>query len=259
MKNRIFLLITFIFLVFCLLPKNQALTAMSNRNYQEANQPHCEMAAENSGPEQAEYQAAYIGMPEIAVAAYDNDNHGKYADDDIIMDTGDLSEEALEKECKIVNGIVASIIDGNMSDYDKVMAIQAYIHAHAVYDYNYEAMLRDKEKMATEYFIERIEAVKDPYVIFQGDGLVVCTGYARAFELLANASGLKSQYIKGDVGHTGWNNHAWNLVEVDGAWYHIDVTYNTLKWDNYILRSDADMLECRGWNQENHPECPENY
>lgn len=259
MKNRIVLLIASIFLVFCLLPKNQAFTAMSNRHYQKANQMYGKMAAENFGSEQVIYQAASIGIPEILVA-YDNDSHGNHADDDdFIMDTGDLSEEALKEECKIVNGIVADIIDDNMSDYDKVMAIQAYIHTHAIYDYNYEAMLRDKDKMVTEYFIERIEAVKDPYVIFQGDGLVVCTGYARAFELLANASGLKAQYIKGDVGYTGWNNHAWNLVEVEGTWYHIDVTYNTLKWDNYILRSDADMLECRGWNQENHPPCPENY
>lgn len=52
-----------------------------------------------------------------------------------------------------------------------------------------------------------------------------CMGYANSFQLLMDLAGIPCQTVPGAVLHcTG--DHAWNLVELDGAWYAVDVTWN---------------------------------
>lgn len=59
-----------------------------------------------------------------------------------------------------------------------------------------------------------------------------CEGYAKAFDLLASAAGVKSVLVTGvtDKGE----NHAWNQVMVNGSWYNIDVT-----WDDTDVSGDV--------------------
>ncbi len=51
----------------------------------------------------------------------------------------------------------------------------------------------------------------------------VCEGYARAMELLLNRLDIDCILVSGTFEDNG---HMWNLVEVDGAWYHLDATWN---------------------------------
>lgn len=46
----------------------------------------------------------------------------------------------------------------------------------------------------------------------------VCDGYAEAFSLLANAAGYQTIVVYSST-------HAWNMVYLQGHWYHIDVTW----------------------------------
>ncbi|MGN0813706.1 MAG: transglutaminase domain-containing protein [Candidatus Coproplasma sp.] len=55
------------------------------------------------------------------------------------------------------------------------------------------------------------------------DGSAVCEGYAKAFSLLLNASGIDNAYVTGTSKGVG---HAWNLVEIDGNWYWYDLTWD---------------------------------
>lgn len=55
------------------------------------------------------------------------------------------------------------------------------------------------------------------------EGEAVCEGYAEAFQVLLHRAGIRS-YIA-----TGWSRgegHAWNLVEIDGTYYYVDLTWN---------------------------------
>lgn len=38
--------------------------------------------------------------------------------------------------------------------------------------------------------------------------------------------GIETQYVSGQgYGTSGWGNHAWNIVKIDGRWIHVDFTF----------------------------------
>lgn len=64
------------------------------------------------------------------------------------------------------------------------------------------------------------------------EGRAVCEGYARAFSLLCRRVGIPCTTVNG-VDLAANTAHMWNLVTIDGADYHVDVT-----WDD---RGDAPL------------------
>ncbi|MGN1373011.1 MAG: transglutaminase domain-containing protein [Candidatus Coproplasma sp.] len=63
----------------------------------------------------------------------------------------------------------------------------------------------------------------------------VCEGYAKAFALLLNASGIDNVYVTGSSKGVG---HAWNMVNLDGAWYWYDLT-----WDDQPSKGDGTVYD----------------
>lgn len=58
----------------------------------------------------------------------------------------------------------------------------------------------------------------------------VCEGYAKSFHLLSTLYNIPSYVVTGEV--PSGENHAWNLVQVDGEWYWCDLTWDDLEnWD----------------------------
>jgi len=53
------------------------------------------------------------------------------------------------------------------------------------------------------------------------NGKSVCAGYARAFQYLMQQLGIPCYYC---TGYTG-EDHAWNIVNIDGMYYNVDVTW----------------------------------
>lgn len=77
-------------------------------------------------------------------------------------------------------------------------------------------------------------------------GAAVCEGYAKAFSLLLNACGINNVFVTGVSKGEG---HAWNMVELDGAWYWYDLTWddqpsvgNGIIYD-YFCKSGAEFAE----------------
>ncbi len=54
------------------------------------------------------------------------------------------------------------------------------------------------------------------------DGNVVCEGYSRSMQLLCSYAGIPCALIRGISAGVG---HMWNAVNIDGNWYHIDLTW----------------------------------
>jgi len=84
-------------------------------------------------------------------------------------------------------------------------------------------------------------------------GIGVCEGIAKAFKYLADRVNLKSIVVIGTSNaHGNENGHAWNIVEIDGLYYHLDVTFDTtiadgsLRYDYFNL-SDEEIKTNHSW------------
>lgn len=127
--------------------------------------------------------------------------------------------------------VVDELITSSMSDYEVVKTLHDYLVTHCDYDY-------------------RVDIGNMPFVSHQAEGALlkgtaVCSGYAKAYEAMLDAAGIPNETITGYAG--GY--HAWNLVQVDGQWYHVDTTWDdpTTQGGDYIrytyfLKSDKVMV-----------------
>lgn len=118
--------------------------------------------------------------------------------------------ESIEQE-KYMDQIAARMKaeTAGMSDADKVLHIHEYICKASQYDYSYSRY--------------------SPYDCLV-NGTSVCQGYAMAFMKLAEACGLKVIYLASD-------DHAYNVVLLNGSWYFVDVTWDDgTKSKKYYLR-----------------------
>lgn len=50
----------------------------------------------------------------------------------------------------------------------------------------------------------------------------LCEGYSKAFSYLCNLAGIENVIVTGET----YVPHMWNMVKLDGNWYHVDVTWD---------------------------------
>ena len=62
------------------------------------------------------------------------------------------------------------------------------------------------------------------------DHRAYCSLYAEAYRFLAEEAGVECMLISGAT-NSGWGDHEWDLVRLDGCWYHLDATFQGS--DNY--------------------------
>lgn len=107
---------------------------------------------------------------------------------------------------------VAQILDTcvleGMSQWQIALSVHDYLIANAIYD---DSLVRN-----TGYAL----------LI---DGTSVCAGYAKAYQDLMLRAGIDCRYVDSDA-----MDHAWNLVNIDGNWYHVDLT-----WDDPSPNTDG--------------------
>lgn len=96
-------------------------------------------------------------------------------------------------------------------DFDKLLYLHDYLVRHYAYDYEGT----QQEKLTGEPV-----AVRDVYTLFQ-TGKGVCQAYMLAFIALCEAVDIPCLPVISDE-----MTHTWNLVQLDGAWYHVDVTWD---------------------------------
>ncbi len=81
----------------------------------------------------------------------------------------------------------------------------------------------------------------------------VCAGYSKAFQYICHRMGYFCTYVTGKI--IGGGDHAWNIVRIDGNYYHVDVTWGdpvfagtvedgngiTLMNYNYLCCTDSEI------------------
>ena len=59
------------------------------------------------------------------------------------------------------------------------------------------------------------------------NGSAGCVGYAKAYQYLLQQAGITAWMVMGTAtSSNGTENHAWNVANLDGGWYYIDVTWD---------------------------------
>ena len=76
------------------------------------------------------------------------------------------------------------------------------------------------------------------------DGISVCTGYAKAFQLICNQLGIECWTIDGTVEDVG---HEWNAVYIDGEMYYVDVTFADTGKDKDFYLFGNDLYQREGY------------
>lgn len=105
----------------------------------------------------------------------------------------------------------------------------------------------EKELFFHDYIIDNCTYVNigGNFKIFTAYGclvekVAVCEGYAKAMQLLLCKSGVDCRTI---VGARGIESHMWNLVKINGDWYHLDVTWDAGgEWQRYNYFNVPDKI-----------------
>lgn len=125
-------------------------------------------------------------------------------------------------DIKLINAkvkeIEKEIWNSSMSNEDKIKEAHNYIINNSKYDKDRSDNNIVKYKSDTAYgsLLE---------------GYSLCGGYTDAMELFLEDMGIKSYKISSE-------NHVWNAVYLNNAWYHLDLT-----WDDPITTDGSDILE----------------
>ncbi len=126
--------------------------------------------------------------------------------------SADELEERRKSFNKEVNKALA-VVNDNMTDFEKALAIHDYLVLTAEYN---SAATEHKDGVVNQ--IEYQSAWSAYGVLVDKTG--VCMSYALAYKYILNLVGVECEYaiINQD--------HVWNIVKLNGKWYHVDVTWD---------------------------------
>lgn len=128
---------------------------------------------------------------------------------------------------------VDEIVQGVPAGADEFATV-LYLHDYIVKNFSY-----DYRNVASS------ERIRDAYR-FLDEGVGVCQAYMLTMIALCNEVGIECLPVTSEE-----MNHAWNLVSVDGAWYHVDITWDDaggestavypsyISYDYFLLSGEA--------------------
>ncbi|MCH4890326.1 hypothetical protein EZV73_22275 [Acidaminobacter sp. JC074] len=200
----------------------------------------------NNNPEISIYTDFYCQSNDLG----DGDRYKMYSD--VYGDYNQVQSGEARKTANKLMDAYKSFIKPGMTDYEKVVATHKFVLETVEYDYeNY-------------YSGNYVNVDYSPIKILE-TGKAVCAGYSRIMELFLGFADVECDYVTGEVNGSD-EGHAWNMVKLDGQWYHLDATWddrgslNPMAWSLFLI-SDDEMkgFGQRTWDYERYPTCPDNY
>ena len=126
----------------------------------------------------------------------------KNGDDSKASELNDRDKETLEMAEKIID----DIIKDDMTDYEKELAV-----------YEWLTMYTTQDKGMLLPVIRNDQEADNPYGVLKYKS-AVCVGYATTFRLFMQMLDIECMVV-----HNTEKYHSWDLVKLDGEWYHTDV------------------------------------
>lgn len=113
---------------------------------------------------------------------------------------------------RLIDQIIYTNLDDSMTDYQKELILHDVL-----------------VKMVTYYTFEDIKTIPiAKHTSYEAliNGNAVCDGIAKAYQLLLKKAGIESIMVTGKIGEVA---HAWNIVNIDGKYYHVDPTSDAIE------------------------------
>lgn len=176
-------------------------------------------------------------------------NIHKLYDDTAVLEayqSGDSS--ALNEEDKYILETAQSIIKelgitDSMSEYEKEKAVYDWQVMYTAYDSSQQTAIPNNISDYNYW----------PYGVLKYHS-AICVGNATTFKLFMDLLGIDCKIIHS----VAEGEHAWNLVKIDGDWYHVDVTFDGRACNKpvYAYFNVPDSVKQNSgypWNAEDFP------
>lgn len=153
-----------------------------------------------------------------------------------------------------VNSLAAQLGLTEGTDYEKEKKIHDWMCKNVKYDYQ-GADMKDPSRVIISHNILGVFA----------HHRAQCEGIAKAVKVLLNAVNIKCIVVTGDADGNGQNGpHAWNIVDIGGDTYQLDVTWdigssiNRISYDYFNIpdgimgkdhKPDSNLPECKSWGE----------
>ena len=126
-----------------------------------------------------------------------------------------MSQQEKEEKQAQIDAETSKFLDcvnDRMSDYEVVLRV--YENIIKLVDYDTIGLERQKKSSVPA---DKPDDLRSVYGVFVNKK-AVCAGYAKAMQYLLNRCGIECLYVTSDT-------HAWNIVKLEGDYYHLDVTW----------------------------------
>lgn len=146
--------------------------------------------------------------------------------DGVDQDNAASMSAAMEAEAEAA----AACAESDMEPYEKALAVHDYLIQNCKYDY-------------ANYLAGEVPELSHTAYGALVNGQAVCDGYAGAYlYIMRDKLGIDCRIVTSED-----MAHAWNMIELDGQWYHADLTWDDPVWDcmgrvchdNFLLSDDA--------------------
>lgn len=104
-------------------------------------------------------------------------------------------------------------VESDLSEYER----EKVAHNFVLEKCEYDESLKDAKTVPQDK-----ASAFDPYGVMV-EGIAVCEGYARTFQMLCNGLGLDCINV---IGESEGELHMWNAVQLDGDYYYVDTTWD---------------------------------
>ena len=158
------------------------------------------------------------------------------------------TEKQIKEINKKVDELFQELYDKNDTDYNNIKRIHDYLVENAEYDTQKSDFSKKKTDKDSPY---QSDIAYGPLI----EGKGICSGYTDAMLLFLEKMHIKNYRVLTET-------HIWNAVELDGKWYHLDLTWDEGKYtngktfvkDKYFLITTEQLLsydkEIHNFNQE---------
>lgn len=152
--------------------------------------------------------------------------------------TSNLSDKDKET-LNMAKSVLDEIITDGMSDYEKELAVYKWMTANIGFDSGSMTVIPEDES----------KPVDNPNGVLKNHE-AVCVGYATTFRLFMQMLGIDCMVV-----HDSYLSHSWDLVKLDGQWYHTDIYSDagssTGNFSHFNLNDE--MMNSQEWNTDFFP------